>query len=104
MTTRNPMHRTGRFKLGIFAANCSNGMSVTRVPERWDASWDNNLALARMTDEAGLDFLLPIARWIGYGGEAIDFQGHVLETVTWAAGLLAATARIAGASAGRYTP
>lgn len=92
---RNPMGHSGRFKLGIFAANCSNGMSVTRVTERWDASWDNNLALARMTDEAGLDFLLPIARWIGYGGEVIDFQRDVLETMTWAAGLLAATQRIA---------
>ena len=90
----NPLRRRDRFKLGIFAANCSGGMSVTRVPERWDASWDSNLALARMTDEAGLDFLLPIARWVGYGGESIDFQGSVLETVAWAAGLLAATQRI----------
>ncbi|GIR69686.1 MAG: hypothetical protein CM15mP74_09370 [Halieaceae bacterium] len=32
--------------------------------------------------------MLPIARWIGYGGET-DFHGNVLETVTWAAGLVA---------------
>jgi alkanesulfonate monooxygenase SsuD/methylene tetrahydromethanopterin reductase-like flavin-dependent oxidoreductase (luciferase family) len=37
--------------------------------------------------------MLPIARWIGYGGET-NFHGHVLETMTWAAGLLAATKRI----------
>ena len=94
MTTTNQLLRTDRFKLGLFAANCSNGMSVTTVPERWDASWDSNLRLAQLADEAGLDFLLPIARWIGYGGRDIDFQGHVLETMTWAAGLLAATRRI----------
>ncbi|WP_019997422.1 LLM class flavin-dependent oxidoreductase [Aureimonas ureilytica] len=95
MTSLNPLDRRGRFKLGIFAANCSNGMSVTKVPERWDASWESNLSLARMTDEAGLDFLLPIARWIGYGGRDINFQKDVLETTTWAAGLLASTRRIA---------
>ena len=95
MASRNPMRRPDRFKLGIFAANCSNGMSVTTVPERWDASWDNNRRLAEMADAAGLDFLLPIARWIGYGGKAINFQRDVLETTTWAAGLLAATRDIA---------
>ncbi len=34
--------------------------------------------------------MLPIARWIGYGGET-TFHGSVLETMTWAAGLLART-------------
>ena len=43
---------------------------------------------------ASVGFMLPIARWIGYGGET-DFHGDVLETMTWAAGLLAATKNIA---------
>ncbi len=90
---RNRMFLEGHFKLGIFSANCSSGMAVTKVPERWVNSWENNLRLARMCDAAGLDFLLPIARWIGYGGET-DFHHSVLETVTWAAGLLAGTERI----------
>ena len=46
-----------------------------------------------MLDEAGIEFMLPIARWIGYGGET-DFHGNVLKTVTWATGLLALTKRI----------
>jgi alkanesulfonate monooxygenase SsuD/methylene tetrahydromethanopterin reductase-like flavin-dependent oxidoreductase (luciferase family) len=46
-----------------------------------------------MADEAGLDFLLPIARWKGYGGDT-DYQGATLETLTWASGLLASTSRI----------
>lgn len=82
-----------QFKLGFFAPNCSSGMAVTKVPERWVSSWENNLKLARLADEAGIDFLLPIARWIGYGGET-DFHGSVLETMTWAAGLLASTENI----------
>jgi alkanesulfonate monooxygenase SsuD/methylene tetrahydromethanopterin reductase-like flavin-dependent oxidoreductase (luciferase family) len=89
----NRMFRKKHFKLGTFSSNCSGGMSVTKIPGRWDASWDHNLELAHLLDEAGVDFMLPIARWIGYGGET-NFHGHVLETMTWAAGLLAATKRI----------
>jgi alkanesulfonate monooxygenase SsuD/methylene tetrahydromethanopterin reductase-like flavin-dependent oxidoreductase (luciferase family) len=49
--------------------------------------------MARIADEAGIDFLLPVARWKGYGGDS-DFHGTTLETLTWASGLLAATQRI----------
>ncbi|MFQ5347240.1 MAG: LLM class flavin-dependent oxidoreductase [Rhodothalassiaceae bacterium] len=90
---RNRLYRRDHFKLGIFSANCSSGMAVTKVPERWVNSWENNARLVRLCDEAGLDFMLPIARWIGYGGET-NFHHSVLETVTWAAGLLAITERI----------
>jgi alkanesulfonate monooxygenase SsuD/methylene tetrahydromethanopterin reductase-like flavin-dependent oxidoreductase (luciferase family) len=63
------------------------------VPERWTGNWLDNLQLAKTADEAGLDFLLPIARWKGYGGDT-DYQGATLETITWAVGLLASTKRI----------
>src|SRR3546814_11856805 len=46
-----------------------------------------------MLDEAGIDFMLPIARWLGFGGET-NFHGRVLETMTWSAGLLAVTRNI----------
>ncbi|MCS4502969.1 LLM class flavin-dependent oxidoreductase [Arhodomonas aquaeolei] len=94
MTVRTaPVFNDNPFELGIFSPNCSGGLAVTKVPERWNNSWENNLRLAQMADEAGLEFLLPIARWIGYGG-ATNFHGSVLETVTWAAGLLAQTKNI----------
>ena len=90
---RTTMFNENKLKLGIFSPNCSGGMAVTKVPERWDASWENNLKLAQMADEAGIEFLLPIARWKGYGGET-DFEGSTMETITWACGLLAKTTRI----------
>jgi FMNH2-dependent dimethyl sulfone monooxygenase len=90
---RTTMFNGNKLKLGIFSPNCSGGMAVTKVPERWDASWENNLKLAQMADEAGIEFLLPIARWKGYGGET-DFEGSTLETITWACGLLAKTKQI----------
>lgn len=79
--------------LGLFGANCSGGLATSLFPGRWVASWDNNLALARMADEAGLDFMLPLGRWKGYGGET-DHNGSSFETLTWASGLLAATRSI----------
>ena len=85
--SRNPL------KLGLFGANCSSGRAVTKVPERWSGSWPDCLRLARLADELGFEFMLPVGRWKGYGGDT-DYQGETLETVTWAAGLLAATQRI----------
>lgn len=58
----NSMFTEGQFLLGTFASNCSSGMSVTKIPERWVNSWENNLKLAKLLDEAGIDFMLPIAR------------------------------------------
>ncbi len=43
-----------------------------------------------MADAAGLEFVLPIARWLGYKGET-DTEGTSFETLTWASALLAAT-------------
>src|SRR5260221_11425711 len=65
---QSPILNNNKLKLGFFSPNCSGGMSVTKVPERWVNSWDNNIRLAKLADEAGIEFLLPIARWIGYGG------------------------------------
>jgi FMNH2-dependent dimethyl sulfone monooxygenase len=93
MQQRAAMYNGNAFKIGLFGANCSSGRSATKVPERWSASWPDCLKLAKMGDEAGIDFMLPIGRWKGYGGDT-DFHGSTLETVTWAVGLLAATKRI----------
>lgn len=89
----NSLLEPDAFLLGTFASNCSGGMTVTKVPERWDNSFANNLRLAQLLDDAGIDFMLPIARWIGYGGDT-NFHGSVLETMTWATGLLAKTRNI----------
>mgnify|MGYP006272864745 CR=1 FL=1 len=87
------MYGANRFKLGLFGLNCSNGLTMTKAPERWDHSFENNLTAAHLADEAGLEFLLPIGRWHGYKGET-DTEGSSFETLTWAAGLLAATKHI----------
>src|ERR1700742_4871601 len=93
MRERIEMRSKNKLKLGLFGANCSSGRAVTTVPERWSGSWADCLHLARMADDAGIEFMLPDGRWKGYGGDP-DYQGTTLETVPWASGLLAATRRI----------
>jgi alkanesulfonate monooxygenase SsuD/methylene tetrahydromethanopterin reductase-like flavin-dependent oxidoreductase (luciferase family) len=87
---RFALYSRNTLKLGLFGANCSSGRAVTLVPERWSGSWPDCLRLARLADAVGIEFMLPVGRWKGYGGDT-DYQGETLETVTWAAGLLAAT-------------
>jgi FMNH2-dependent dimethyl sulfone monooxygenase len=91
-TTSTGILADNGFKLGLFAANASSGLAITKIPERWSGSWSDNVALAVLADRLGIDFLLPVGRWIGWPGTT--FHDSVLETITWAAGLLAATRRI----------
>jgi alkanesulfonate monooxygenase SsuD/methylene tetrahydromethanopterin reductase-like flavin-dependent oxidoreductase (luciferase family) len=90
---RAAMGSANRLKLGLFGANCSSGRAVTTVPERWSGGWPDCVRLAQMADRAGIEFMLPIGRWKGYGGDT-DYQGATWETVAWACGLLAKTERL----------
>jgi alkanesulfonate monooxygenase SsuD/methylene tetrahydromethanopterin reductase-like flavin-dependent oxidoreductase (luciferase family) len=86
-----------KFKLGLFGMNCESGLAITKAPERWQATWDNNVKAAQLAEAAGLEFVLPIARWHGYRGDS-NAQGSNFETMGWAAGLLAATSTISAFS------
>jgi alkanesulfonate monooxygenase SsuD/methylene tetrahydromethanopterin reductase-like flavin-dependent oxidoreductase (luciferase family) len=89
----NPMFGPNPFKLGVFSVNADGGIALTTVPERWRADWDDIAAVARMADAAGIEFILPIARWKGFGGET-DARGRSFETLTHAAALSGLTSDI----------
>ena len=93
MRDRMAMYNGNSLKIGLFGSNCSSGRAVTMVPERWTGNWEDNLKLARIADDAGIEFMLPVGRWKGYGGDT-DYMGTTLETITWATGLLASTKRL----------
>jgi len=90
----HPMHGPNNFKLGVFSMNSDGGLTLTRVPERWPALWSEIVEVAQMADRAGIEFLLPIARWKGFGGE-MNSREWSYETFTFAAGLAGVTQRIA---------
>jgi len=89
----NPLFGPNRFKLGLFNANCDGGFAVSTAPERWRANWDDIVAISLLADEAGIDFILPVAKWRGLGGE-VDNLGRSYETLTHSAALGALTKRI----------
>ena len=90
----HPLRGSNRFKLGVFSANADGGLSLTTVPERWSAQWDEIVRAAKIADAAGLELFLPIARWKGFGG-ATDAREWSFETFTFAAALAAHTESIA---------
>ena len=65
----NAMFGANKFKLGVFCVNTDGAMTLTTVPERWPAQWDEIVEVSQMIDAAGFEFYLPLARWKGYGGE-----------------------------------
>jgi hypothetical protein len=82
----NPIYGPNPFKLGIFSANADGGLTLTTVPERWQARWRDIARLCQMADQAGIDFFLPIARWKGFGGTT-NSREHSFETLTFASAL-----------------
>ena len=88
------MRGPNRFKLGLFSMNSDGGLTLTRVPERWPATWDDIVAVSQMADRAGIEFFMPIARWKGFGGE-LNSREWSFETFTFAAGLAGVTEKIA---------
>ena len=86
----NPLFNDNRMKLGVMASNCSHGSTVTTADGVWPMTWDDNVRLAHMIDDAGLEVLLPVGRWKGYGGET-NFNNRTFESFTWAAGIGAVT-------------
>ena len=94
MQRRNAVLVNGNaLRLALFGANCSSGRTYAALPERWEASWENNARLALLADEIGIECMVPIARWKGYGGES-NPNGSSFESIAWACGLLAATRRV----------
>jgi FMNH2-dependent dimethyl sulfone monooxygenase len=93
MMSSNAMLNTNKFKLGLFSVNAEGGTAFTTVPNRWRADWDEIASVVQAADNAGFEFILPIARWKGYGGST-DARGASFETLTHAAALSAITRQI----------
>jgi dimethylsulfone monooxygenase len=94
LSARSRLVGSDHLKIGLFSLNASQGIAMTRVPERWQAQWNDIKSVAQMADKAGLDFLLPLQRWRGYGG-ATDPRGACMEAMTHSAALSGVTDQIA---------
>ena len=99
MTDQQPtlggaLGNSNRLKLGTFATNLGRGGTASKAPGLLPMTWDAVRGVARHAERLGLELLVPVARWKGFGGET-NYGGPSFETLTWAAGLAEATSEVA---------
>ena len=87
------MNGDNALKLGIFGINMRGGVTLVEFDGMVQANWEENVRYAQIADRIGIDAIVPVARWRGYGGRS-NLGDASFETFTWAAGLLAVTSRI----------
>jgi len=79
-----------RFKLAVFGSNDDRGLVMTTAEGPPNAVWEECLRIAQTADRIGLEAIIPLARWKGYGGTH-NLGARVFESFTWAAGIAQAT-------------
>ena len=87
------MKNKKKFEVGIFALNSSSGIAMTRVKERWKADWEDIENVARMCDKEGLDFIIAVQRWLGFGGKT-NPAGLTYDSSTFCSALASITKNI----------
>jgi pyrimidine oxygenase len=89
MSSSSPNHKD----FGVFLPVANGGWIVSDTTPRLDGLYSQNRAAAVLADQIGLDFIMSMAKFRGFGGET-DHWGTVLESVTLMAGLAEATSRV----------
>lgn len=85
------MRSPHRLKLASFCWNVRRGATPTTAEgsiERLD--WAQQLEIARLSEDAGLDAIIPLGRWRGFDGDS-GFWDESYETIAWAAALASVT-------------
>ena len=82
-----------RFKLAMFSINIGGGLVMSDAEGLAAATWEESVRLAGAAEDAGLEAIVPLARWRGHGGRT-NPAARSFESFTWAAGIAAVTSRI----------
>lgn len=91
----NSLFNDNKLKLGLFGINCDRGCAMSTAPDGYELSWSATKQVAQTADRAGFEILVPVARWMGLGGDpGYNFNDRSFETYSWAAGLAEATEQI----------
>ena len=87
MTTPRPP------EFGVFLPVANGGWIISSATPPLDGLWKQNLAAAQAADRIGLDFVMSMGKWRGFGGET-NHWGVQMESLTLMAGLAMATSRV----------
>jgi pyrimidine oxygenase len=80
-------------EFGVFLPVANGGWIVSSATPPLDGLWKQNLAAAMTADEIGLDFVLSMGKWRGFGGET-NHWGVSMESITLMAAIAQATRRV----------
>ncbi|GAA1953512.1 LLM class flavin-dependent oxidoreductase [Microbacterium aquimaris] len=84
---------SGHKDYGVFLPNAAGGWMISETAPYPPADYAYNRRVARLAEEAGLDFIMAMAKWRGFGG-ATDHWGQTLESMTMMAALAEATSTV----------
>jgi len=82
----NALFNDNKMKLGVFGPNVGHGCAATTAEGHFELNWANSRDIVETADRIGLEALVPVARWKGFGG-VTDFNGASYESLTWAAAM-----------------
>ncbi|MGI4895016.1 MAG: LLM class flavin-dependent oxidoreductase, partial [Janthinobacterium lividum] len=85
--------RSATPEYGIFLPIGNGGWVMSDTAPHPEATYAYNRAAAVLAEEIGLDFVMSMAKWRGYGGRT-DHWGRTLESMTMMAALAEATERV----------
>lgn len=80
-------------KLGVFLPNGQNGYIISENAPQYEPSFDHCLEIAKEVENIGLDFVLSMIKYRGFGGKTGYWDG-CLDSVALATGIAAQTSKI----------
>jgi pyrimidine oxygenase len=78
---------------GVFLPVANGGWIISKSAPRLDGLWRQNLEASLAAEAAGLDFVMSMGKWRGFGGET-NHWGTSMESLTMMAAVAQATSRI----------
>ncbi len=92
--TSRPLADDGHFGLAVFSSNMAGGTNLTTADGPPRITWDETVRIARSSEEAGFEAIIPVARWRNPSDTADATAHRSFETFTWAAGVASVTETI----------
>jgi pyrimidine oxygenase len=80
-------------EFGVFLPVAKGGWIISDTTPPLDGLWKQNLAAAVTADEVGMDFIMSMGKWRGFGGDT-NHWGTSMESITMMAGIAQATQRV----------
>ncbi|MDB5479749.1 MAG: class flavin-dependent oxidoreductase [Caulobacteraceae bacterium] len=82
-----------KHEFGVFLPVANGGWIISSTTPPLDGLWKQNLAAAVTADEVGMDFVMSMGKWRGFGG-VTNHWGVQMESLTMMAGIAQATKRV----------